>query len=577
MIKILEKQVAARIAAGEVVERPLSIVKELVENAIDSGADSITVEIKKGGKEYIRITDNGMGIPSDEVALAFQRHATSKITADSDLKEIRSLGFRGEALPSIAAVSRVEMITKTADERTGTKLLIKGGEILENKGVGCHEGTTVTVTDLFYNTPVREKFMKSQGAEATLIIDFISKMALAYAAVKIRLINNDSILFSTQGRGDIYENVLNVYGNDIGRGLIPLSYGNRDLSVEGYISGPANSRSSRSYQIFFVNGRWVQSKVMAEGVDGAYSDRLFEGRHPLAFLFLQIDPEHLDVNIHPNKKEIRFDDEEAVRTLVREGIKEALQEKEALPKIEEKSFFHSAQDVAIIQAETVDTNTNIDIKSLLSTMRAEKEACLIKETFDETKFDISSLNLVSSIFGTYILAVDEDSFYLIDQHAAHERIFFEQFMKSYQEEEKLSQPILVPFVMEIPHSIRATKSEWLETLNKAAFVLEDFGDRAFVVKEIPMFMGLEEAETFLKFFFDNIRETANPGNPVMLEKIISKACKSAVKGNDILNSEEIKQLLSDLSLCDNPLSCPHGRPTFVRMTKGEIEKLFKRV
>ena len=338
MIRVLDKTVSDKIAAGEVIDRPISIIKELVENSIDSGADSIICEIKNGGKSYIRVTDNGSGIPSEDVEIAFLRHATSKIEKAIDLDSIETLGFRGEALASIAAVSQTEMITKPHEAKTGTRLVFRGGRVLTKEQTGCPDGTTVVVTDLFYNTPARAKFLKTDSAEAGLIIDFISRMALAYKDIKFRLINNDKILFSTLGDGDRFKTIMRVYPSVDSRHMVPVSWEDEGMRLEGYVSTPAFSRTSRASQIFFVNGRSVDSRVMEKGVTYGYRERLFEGRYPVCFLFLEVDPRTLDVNIHPNKREVRFDEEGKVAEFIGEAIFRALQTKDAVVDVADQVY-----------------------------------------------------------------------------------------------------------------------------------------------------------------------------------------------------------------------------------------------
>ncbi|MBR5315268.1 MAG: DNA mismatch repair endonuclease MutL, partial [Firmicutes bacterium] len=365
MIKVLDKTVADKIAAGEVIERPVSIVKELVENAIDSGGDSVVVEIKNGGKSYIRVTDNGCGIPADQVETAFLRHATSKIETAKDLDAILTLGFRGEALASIAAVTHTELITKTKDAKMGTKVLIHGSEVLSNSGTGCPDGTTIVVTDLFYNTPARQKFLKSDAAESGQIIDLMSQIALAYPNIKFRFINNGNIMFSTLGNGDVKAAILAVYKMKEYQDLVPVDYSNGKAKVTGYISRPSLSRTNRRNQIFFVNGRVVSSKVIDRGVTLGYKERLFDGRYPVCFLFIETDPGCLDVNIHPNKREVRFDQEEEIVQLVGNAIKTALGTKAAI--VEAKNIFREEST----QEEKASTKSQeqVDIKSILSTKR----------------------------------------------------------------------------------------------------------------------------------------------------------------------------------------------------------------
>lgn len=618
MIRVLDKIVADKIAAGEVVERPLSVVKELVENAVDAGATTITVEIRNGGKSYLRVTDNGCGIPSDEVLLAFTRHATSKIVTDKDLESIQTLGFRGEALASIAAVSRTELVTKEPEAHLGKRVMIAGGTVLEHTEAGCPDGTTVIVRDLFFNTPARLKFLKSDSAESSLIIDFVSRMALAYPEIRIRLVNNGNILFSTNGKGDIRMNILTVYSREIADNLVPVHFEQEPIRITGFVSQPGYSASTRRNQIFFVNGRSVNSKVIEKGIGDAYRDRLFEGRHPAAFLFLRIAPEKLDVNIHPNKKEVQFDDAARVTKCVEEAVKEALSVQDAIPQFKEKNIFrfrepenpyqnrennHEKEEVLqrIDSSETLreihsnhESERQVNINSLLSNIRfkeqmeqAEKERgefekpdCAEEEPNPGSaakKLCFEDLRVVGSIFSTYIALVDEDSFYLVDQHAAHERVFFEKLLREHEESENLTQPLLTPLLVSLPHSTFESAGESMKALRKFGFEIEPFGSKTFAVRSIPMFMALSEAENFLQYFAENVSDGSLAEDPKKLEAIASRACKAAVKGGDLLKEEEIRELLHQLSRCKNPFSCPHGRPTFIRMRRHEIEKMFKRV
>lgn len=598
----LPKSVYDKIAAGEVVDRPLSIVKELVENSIDAGSTSIVVEIRNGGKTYLRVTDNGCGIPKEDADLAFKRHATSKIKSAADLDHIESLGFRGEALASISAVSRVELITKTAGDKSGIRVKIEGGEMLEKEDTGCPEGTTIIVEDLFFNTPARMKFMKPDATESTLIIDFISKMTLAYPQIKIRLINNGNILFSTNGKGDVHANILTIYSREIGDKLIHLQEENGDLKLEAFVSAPNNSKTNRKSQIFFVNGRSISSKLMENAVSDAYLEKLFEGRYPIAFLFLRIAPEKLDVNIHPNKKEVRFDDERAVRAFIAQSIRDGLKTKEAIPEIKERNIF---KETSVSKPKNEE---QVDIKRLLSEQRRsesvlETQAKYIPEPAGPTEpaepamktekpgipdlsadtdqpradFDMRLLNVTGSVFGTYITAVDENSFYLIDQHAAHERIFYEQLLTQYQNEEKAQQLILAPIVINVTHAVKNDTGGMLDFLGNLGFEIEEFGPTAYIIKAIPVFMELDEAKDFIDYILDNVSEEADLANHRKISAIITNACKKAVKAHDVLDIREITRLMEDLSKTKNPYSCPHGRPTFIRLSRYEIEKMFKRV
>lgn len=617
MIKVLAKHIADKIAAGEVIDRPVSIIKELLENSIDAGADTITVEIKNGGKSYIRVTDSGCGINGDEVETAFKRHATSKITDVRDLDSIGTLGFRGEALASIAAVSRVELITRTEDAKMGRKVVIEGSETLENTGTGCPQGTTITVRDLFYNVPARRKFMGSDNAESRRITEMVSRIALSYSDIKFNLINGNKRVFSTQGKGNIFNSIVSIYGNETGRDLIPVE-GMRDgFVLKGFTSAPNATVPSRNKEIFCVNGRVVSSIVLQESLEAAYREKLFGGRFPVSFLFLSMPPEKLDVNIHPTKKEIRFDDEFEVRDFVTETVAKALRTINAVPKVRREDIKQVREQAAIYSAETtskpVETTKvstpepprpitrapefkrepqgeQVNIKSILTTLRTQSESVkameaeleqevevVLEDKKSQNPFDFNDLRVLGAIFNTYILATDESSFYMIDQHAAHERIFYEQFMKQYAAEDKLSQQLLLPLNVGASAYAVSTEEQWIPIIKNAGYDIEFFGNNTYIVREVPAFMGLEEAESFLKDLLEEINDKPDLKNQRIIDRIITKSCKSAVKGGDLLKAEEIDALINQLKACDNPFSCPHGRPTFVRMTRYEIEKMFKRV
>lgn len=646
----LPKQVSDKIAAGEVVDRPLSIVKELLENAIDAGAEAITVEIRNGGKSYIRVTDDGCGIAKDQVLLAFQRHATSKIRSAEDLETVNTLGFRGEALASIAAVSQVELITKPSAAKAGIKLRLQGGQVVSQADTGCPDGTTMIVTSLFYNTPARLKFLKGDHTESSLIIDFVSKMALAYPKIRLRMINNGNILFNTPGNGQLYHNILTIYSKEMGQKLLPVRADNGSMLVEGYLSDPSYSKTNRKSQIFFVNGRCVQSRIMEKAVSMAYSDKLFDGRYPVAYLFLYVNPQTLDVNIHPNKKEVRFDDELSVLDFIHTALRDRLNTKQAIPEIKAEALFskksiaeeapeaqvqvamaENGQEAktpapAVLPEPEVKSDIEgdaVDIKKLLKTMRqqqneSKKERAAGKEVSEATKatgevekhgaggpqtveeapadyaavsspseppvparrparFDFTQLQISGALFRTYITASDGEFFYLIDQHAAHERVFYEQLLAQYRAEEKPAQLLMLPIVKEVTPAVAELASQWLSCLRGFGFSAEEFGSRSYVIREIPLMMSQQEAGDFLDYFFDNIEEGFQAKDQARIDKIIVRSCKQAVKANDALSPEEIKSLLSQLSETENPFSCPHGRPTFIKFSKYEIEKMFKRV
>ena len=603
-IRLLEKDVADKIAAGEVVERPLSVVKELTENSIDAGATSISVEIEKGGREYIRVTDNGCGIAPEQVSLAFMRHATSKIRLEEDLNGIQTLGFRGEALASIAAVSKTELITKTAGEKAGTRIRIHGGETVECGSVASDEGTTIIVRDLFYNTPARRKFLRSDSAEASLVIDYLSKMAIACPDVRIRVKNNGSILFSTLGGGDLLKAIQTVYGAAAEYRLLPVDYSEGGtLRLRGYVSAPTGFRKNRRMQICFVNGRLVKDKTLDNAIDEAYRDKLFDGCYPVVFLFLETDPSAVDVNIHPHKTEVKFYDERGIYEFAVRGIRKALlapdaenvgemmaQKAEvptpaASPSVSYPGWEPPAECSVAETVNTVSWNevNNINLSSTepddyFSQLRQKEESGrqqTLEETFKEIspqRLTFSSLELVGQVFATYIVLRDENYVYFMDQHAAHERVMYERLLESFNSEDTQTQMLLMPKIIQLPAADKAAAEGKTDLLRSLGYVIEDFGPNEFIVKEVPAFFDESEAEEFLR----SVVESDFKDTQARRDEIIMASCKSAVKGNDVLAPEEIRQLLIDLDLCENPYNCPHGRPTYIRFSEYDLEKMFKR-
>lgn len=640
MIKILEKHIADKIAAGEVIERPISIIKELVENSIDAGATSITCEIKNGGKTYIRVTDNGCGIAREECETAFLRHATSKISTVNDLKGIKSLGFRGEALASIAAVTNAALITKTAESKTGCRLVLHGGETVENIPLGCPDGTTIIINDLFYNMPARREFLKSDGAESSLIIEFISEMALAYTNIRFQLINNGKILFSTTGDGNLKNTINSVYMQREYKDLIEISKTEAGYSIRGCISKPSLSRTTKKNQVYFVNGRVVKSAVMEKGISMGYKERLFEGRYPVAFIFLNVNPETIDVNIHPNKKEVRFHDEDSIVKIIENATVEALASQDAV--IEVRDYFST--EPSTNDAKKEDKSEQVDIKHILKSKSEKKQVGLKREKIlynskekdnyayiDEIKesetgrnivsditkdystgncanddyiksgnvknqelpekkkpvieiseplirpFDFNDLKVTGCVFDTYITATDANSFYMIDQHAAQERIFYEQLVEEYLSDDKPSQSILTPIVIDVALEVKEEEYSWLDSLGDMGYLLEEFGPNSYIIKEIPYFMDITEAENFAKDYIEQTHSGIKINNKVVIDKLITRSCKSAIKAHDKLSQEAMESLINELKYCRNPFSCPHGRPTFIKFSNYDIEKMFKRV
>jgi len=614
-IKVLTKDIADKIAAGEVIEQPLSVVKELVENSIDACSSLITVEIKNGGKTYIRVSDNGCGIDKDDIKTAFLPHATSKISTEDDLDNIISLGFRGEALTSIAAVSKLELITKTTDSKIGNKISIEASEITAFEESACETGTTIIVKDIFYNLPARQKFMKSDSREASLITDFVSKISICYPKIKFRLINNGNILFSTTGKGDVYNTILTVYNAQNAKKLLPVDFENSKMKIKGFVSSPLESKQNRKQQIYFVNGRLVSSKLIDNAISMAYEDKLFEGRFPSTYLFIEIDPSTIDVNIHPRKADIKFQDEEAVRDFIIFGIRRALLNQNAL-KVEHDdikdlnnvSISENKSNIPVIKLEELHEDKSndfldemfekktesfipsIDIvqeekNSIFKALRENddkpelktEQLSVLEDTkeFKSDRFLFNTLTPLCQLFVTYILAVNNDNFYIIDQHAAHERIMYEKILSSFNNDDVQRQALLTPFVIDLDKASMLASIETLPILDGIGFSLEEFGPSSYIVKEIPAYLDMTEANDFVKEFFDSADEYKDRIQ-IRKELIISRSCKSAVKAHDKLSIAEMKQLFIDLDKCENPFSCPHGRPTFLKFSEYELERMFKR-
>ena len=586
MIKVLDSFIADKIAAGEVIERPVSAIKELVENSIDAGASSVIVEIRGGGKTYIRVTDDGCGIPCDEAETAFLRHATSKISSVTDLDNITSLGFRGEALASISAVSRLTMVTRTADSDMGLKLVLHGGKVISSERVGANVGTTIIAEDLFYNTPARRKFMKSDAREASAVIELIQQLAVCYSDIRFMMINNGQTLFSTSGNGDALEVVTMLYPDFRSAELIPV----KGEAVRGFVSDPGSTRTSRKGQLFFVNGRLVSSDVIEKGLVDGYRGRIFSG-YPVAILFIDQDPSDIDVNIHPGKREIRFLRQDEVKRSITEAVDEAVNTEAGIPQtiMREESApraysFEPAPDPKPVQtsvreylnnnySETAKSEPEYDIKiEDISSYSVGEEMSSYGRS---EPFDFNELTLKGYVFDTYIIMEGSGALYIIDQHAAHERIFYEKFMRGYRENAHLPQPVLTPFTLNVSADVYNSDRAWLEDMKSFGYDIEDFGEGTFMVRGIPSYMSAGEAVEFARGYIDAVGEV-RAYNSAVVDKLIMRSCKSAVKAHDKLSELEIKELMQELSKCDDPYACPHGRPTFIKMTAYDIERSFRR-
>ena len=595
MIKVLDSFVADKIAAGEVIERPVSAVKELVENSIDAGAGSIIVEIRKGGKSYIRVTDDGCGISFDEAETAFLRHATSKISGIADLDNIVSLGFRGEALASISAVSRLTMVTRREEDMSGVKLVLHGGRLVSKERTGCNTGTTIIVEDLFYNTPARRKFMKTDAREASAIIELIQQYAVCYAGIRFMMINNGMTLFTTSGDGDPQAVIRSLYPSVARNGLLPVEYEN----IKGYVSDPGSTMSTRKGQLFFVNGRLVSSAVVEKGLEEGYQGRIFSG-FPAAVLFIEAEPCDVDVNIHPGKQEIRLHRQDEVKNAISEAVSRAVMTGSGVPKgfvknvesATEKPLNNIVQqnNDAPQKEETEQTSIREFLKELdrqntyeepetveiyEAPAVAEKAEVSYTPVSSPAPFDFDDLVFKGYVFNTYIIMQGNDELFIFDQHAAHERIFYEKFMRGYNNSAHSPQPVLTAFTISVSNDVYSMSGEWLGDLIRMGYDIEDFGDCTFIVRGIPPYMNIGEAEGFARGYAEAAGE-AGGSNRVVIDKLITKSCKSAVKAHDVLSEQEITDLMSELAKCDNPFSCPHGRPTFIRISSYDIERSFKR-
>jgi DNA mismatch repair protein MutL len=594
-IRILGEEVANKIAAGEVVERPASVVKELVENAIDAGATRITVEVDEGGKTLIRVNDNGCGMTAQEAVLALQRHATSKISSAEDLSSVRTLGFRGEALPSVASVSRLSVVTRPRGEVEGIRLEADGGDIRELEPVGAAEGTTITIRDLFYNTPARLKFLKTTRTELGQICDVLTRVALSHPYVTTRLVADGSELFHSPGSADPLNAVAALFGNDLARELLPVRYHRPGLAIEGFISRPPFSRPTRSGQHFFVNGRTVRHRSLTHAVDEAYRAAMPSGRFPFIVLHLEIDPGVVDVNVHPTKAEVRFLRDWEVHRAVTEAVRqtlgnptptapETLAHQHTLrpedlthgpwlppPPAEAPMDPFAGADPGAIHAGT-------DAPALvLSPLNATAVQTMLPELNTPT----AAPRPIAQLWNSFILAEGPEGLLIIDQHLAHERILFDRLRHSEQEQ-PASQALSTPLTLQLSHREAALATEIFPDLERLGFVLEAFGRDAFLIRAVPEFVRPGAELITLRGLLDELTADHAAGSgtprPAVTDRLAAAAaCRSAVKKGMRLGGEELRQLLVDLSGTTNPHSCPHGCPISVQLSYQELLKRFKRI
>lgn len=710
-ISVLDKNTIDKIAAGEVIERPSSIVKELVENAIDAGSNAVTVEIKDGGTTLVRITDNGEGIAPSEVKKAFMRHATSKITKAEDLFGITSLGFRGEALSSIAAVCQVELITKTAGELTGVRYVIEGGEekTPEPEEIGAPEGTTFKVRNVFYNTPVRRKFLKSPQTEAGYINDLMERLALSHPEVSFKFINNNQNRLHTSGNSNLKDIIYGIYGREITANLVEVHGEAPFGTLTGYIGKPIISRGNRNYENYFINGRYIRSSIISKAIEDAYKNFMMQHKYPFTVLHFQLDGDLLDVNVHPTKMELRFSDQEGMYRLVYETVRNALVGREMIPDVhvgkeapapkeppKKESFpepFEVKRREAMMQekrAEAKKTAATIYATPGTNATRTEAAASIVRERpnysssreeggfakslyevpenllkpterkvdeqaemekwtsegknpalklqarpttndttaapsaametptsakpakaelppespippavpsesepatsvqspkqmdlFEEkllSKEHIKEHRIIGQLFETYWLVEFHEKLYIIDQHAAHEKVLFERTMKSLKDKEYTAQQISPPLIVSLSIKEQELLNKYMKNFETIGFEIEPFGGDEFSIRAVPgNLFGLAERDVFLEMLDSLDKDTGRVSEDLINEKIASMSCKAAVKGNHRLSEKEAEALIDELLALDNPYNCPHGRPTIIAMSKYELEKKFKRI
>lgn len=613
-IKILDNLTIQKIAAGEVIERPSSIVKELVENSIDANAKSIVIEIKNGGKTFIRVTDDGDGIDEEDLPLAFKRHSTSKLNKVDDLYSIMTLGFRGEALASISSVARLEVLTKTSKATAGIHAQLEEGEILSINKVGSPKGTTMIVKDLFYNLPVRKKFLKSDTAEGNSVSDIVNKLALGNLNISFKFIKDDKVIINTTGNVDLKENIYTILGKDIVNGLIPIEYYDENIELKGFISNNNLYRSNRSHQYLYINGRYISNYGIAATIEGQYKSTIPLNRYPVFILYFKLNPEDLDVNIHPTKQEVKFVNNYDINGIVGSIIEKRLINMLSVPKFEiPQKEEKKKEELQVLFSTEPDSHKDIIVKDFTlydnnieymdDSIQAPKdideelnidnfidlyeEDETIEVDFVQSAIDNSSKmdNILNDViplgvvFNTYIIVENKEKsrIIFIDQHAAHERVMYEKYLKEYKNEKIYIQQLLAPEIIQLTNSEINNLLENMDLFLSLGFEIEEFGPNTIAIRGVPLLFGKPNIKTLFMDLLDNLGKDISDNYELNLEKIMKIACSSAIKSGDRITSLEIKALIKELIKCDNPYTCPHGRPTTIEMTKKDLEKQFLRI
>lgn len=582
-IQVMNEDLANKIAAGEVVERCLNVVKELVENSIDAKSSKIRVSLKDSGILEITVADDGVGMDEDDAALAFSRHATSKLKSLNDLFHIASLGFRGEALPSIASVSKVELRTSTND--VGTYLYLEGGQLIKKERYPLEKGTTITVKNLFYNTPVRLKYLKSLSTELSLIIDYMNKMALSYPNIKFILENNDKELLNTTGDGNLLKVIYAVYGIDVAKKMIEINGENDDYVISGYVAYPEVAKASRNVMTTLVNGRVIKNQALNRAILDTYHTYIPKDKYPVIVINISVDPILVDINIHPQKMDIKFSKLDELLSLVTSLIEKKLKEilliphasvrnietiyevEDSLPLEKPKSIFDDDNDIKIEK----------EVEEVSFDFQADSEVITNNEVPKE-EYRIKKMHPLGIIHKTFIVAENEEGMYLIDQHAIAERINYEKFMKELSKENKDTTDLLVPIKLEYPKDEFLKIKEYLDVLKSIGVYLEEFGDHTFLVRRHPTFIYKGREKDSIEKIISILLEKGTFSKEKFIEKTATTlACRLSIKANDYISLEEADYLLETIRTCENPFTCPHGRPTIITYSNYELEKMFKRV
>ena len=618
MIRLLDEATISKIAAGEIIENSASIVKELVENSIDAGADDILIEIRGESTDFIKVSDNGLGFSEEDLEVAFLRHSTSKLEKIEDLEKIRTLGFRGEALASISNISKIKLMTKREEDLAGNSLLIENGKIIKKNKIGMPRGTTFVISDVFYNTPVRKKFLRKDLTEINNIIDIVQKIALSNNNIKFTLIRDGKIILNTGSDKDPINRIYSILGSEIASSLNEGSFESENYKIKGFFSDNKLFRSNRDSQYIFVNGRFIRNINLSRAIEKNYHSLIPLNRYPVFVLYIDIDPKLIDVNIHPKKNEIKISNENILCALLAEIVEEVIYPNRSIRKIEieDKKENISVFDIfeeESIEAEAQERDTNLkslwDIEkdtsedslkntfnedavlykdSLKEDINPEEEKIFTEEHEDDNflfnneknHIDEKLLNtrIAGVLFKTYILLENqrEGITFLVDQHAAHERVNYEKFLHMYLKSEITSQILLKPEIIELNQNEYDKILNYLDLFKRLGFKIEDFGDNSVVLREVPMIFGMPTYVNFIRDIIDSLDKEISSNYEADLYKIMKKACKASVKAGDDLSDMEIESLIRDLKNCENPYTCPHGRPTVVEVSKHTISKLFLR-